>query len=293
MAFDVGDPVPLAVAVTDSSGAAANATLVTCTVTLPDGVTTVNVTVTNPSTGTYVGAYIATVPGRHTVRWVATGLNACTYSDVFEVAAADPGMLISLAQARSALRLPGSVSASQRIDDEDLRELIMAATGPMEDLCGPILPRQCDETHDGGGVTVRLLQAPCISITNVVESYGAGYNRTLTLETLDGNGAFDSFGYTVDLDDGILMRRISGVAAQFIGGRRNIHVTYVAGRTVISMRLVRATRRLVRWLWQTEMQGQRPTNSGPEQVTYTPMGFAVPNAVVQLCGDERRIQGVA
>ena len=40
MAYDLGDPVPLAISIKDSAGVAANATLVTLTVTAPDGTAT-------------------------------------------------------------------------------------------------------------------------------------------------------------------------------------------------------------------------------------------------------------
>jgi hypothetical protein len=174
-----------------------------------------------------------------------------------------------------------------KFNDEDLRDLIIDARGVMEDICGPILKRNCDEWHDGGSSQIRLLQAPVISITTVSESYGAGYTRALTEQVLDG-GSFDAFGFTIDKDDGLLTRRVSGTAGVFVGGRRNVHVVYVAGRTTIPGNLRRATRRLVRWLYQTELQGQRPQGQGPEKVAYTPGGFAVPIAVVQLCGAEAR-----
>ena len=58
--YDLGDVVSLSVNVVDSAGAAANATAVVCTVTLPDG-TTATPDVTNSATGTYTIAYTPTV----------------------------------------------------------------------------------------------------------------------------------------------------------------------------------------------------------------------------------------
>jgi hypothetical protein len=64
--------------------------------------------------------------------------------------------LITLAQAKLSLRtLPGFTA-----DDADIGDLITSATAAMDDLCGPIITRACDETHDGGRPNVRLLQAP-------------------------------------------------------------------------------------------------------------------------------------
>jgi hypothetical protein len=286
MAIDLGDVWPLSVFITDDNGNAANASAVVLTITLPDGTTTAP-TVTNPATGTYTASYATVQTGRHEVFWSATGTNACDFEDAFFVQPRHQ-LIISLAEARASLRLP----AGQTVDDEDLRSLIVSATVVMEDLCGPIVSRACDETHDGGYLTVRLLQAPIMSVQTVTESYGAGYNRTLTAQPLDGS-TFDTYGYTVDKDDGILERRFSGVAGPFMVGRRNIHVTYTAGRTVVRPNLIRATRRLVRFMWQQEMQGQRPNGQTPEQVatSTTPSGYLVPNAVKALCADDLRTVG--
>jgi hypothetical protein len=286
MAIDLGDVWPLSVFVTDVDGNAVNAGAVVLTITLPDGTTTAP-TVTNPVTGTYTASYVTVQTGRHEVFWSATGANACDFEDAFFVQPQHQ-LIISLAQARSSLRIP----AGQTVDDEDLRELIAAATVIMEDLCGPIVSRACDETHDGGYLTVRLLQAPAISVTSVKESYGAGYTRTLTAQPLDG-ATFDAFGYTVDLTDGILTRRMSGIAGPFMNGRRNIHVTYTAGRSIVRPNLIRATRRLVRFLWQQEMQGQRPNGQAPESMatSTTPSGYLVPNAIKAWCADDLRTVG--
>ena len=59
MATDLGDVVPLAVTVKDSSGTAANTTTVSCTITLPD-LTTTTTSVTNATTGSYTATYTPT-----------------------------------------------------------------------------------------------------------------------------------------------------------------------------------------------------------------------------------------
>lgn len=286
--IDIGDPVALTFLVTDAAGAPANATGATATITLPDN-TTATPTVSNPSVGTYSAAYITTQAGHHKVVWAATGLNARTQSDVFEVSPLDSRLLISLDQARKGLRMP----AGQTADDEELRDLINAARGPMEDLCGPILSVACDEWHDGGWASVRLLQAPVIAVTTVLESYGAGYNRTLSNQPLDG-ATYDAFGYTVDLKDGLVTRRISGRDGPFAAGRRNVHVTYTAGRAVIPANILRASRYLIRWMWQMELRGQRAAAGTPrEDVSTTPGGFLVPNIVLEALANERRLPGIA
>jgi hypothetical protein len=109
-----------------------------------------------------------------------------------------PGIIISLADARRGLGLPTAAIAK----DETCGRAIAAATPIMEDLVGPILSRTCDEWHDGGSRTVRLLQSPVLSVQSVSESYG-NFVRTLTAQPLDGS-TFDAYGYTIDLVDGIL-----------------------------------------------------------------------------------------
>lgn len=280
--IDLGDPVVLTFLVKDATGALVDAGAATVTVTLPDASTSTPA-ITHPSTGTYVATFATTQAGRHGVRWVATGANAQTYTDVFQVADSVPGMLISLAEARLGLTVPAAAVAK----DDDLRTLITECTPIMEDICGPILPAAKDEWYDGGAGTVRLLYAPIISVTQVQESYG-NFTRTLTEQALNGS-TFDAYGYTVDKVDGILQRRISGKQGIFQPGRRNVHVTYTAGRSVMTANLVLATRRLVRHLWQQEQQGFRPDFGSPEgTMVSTPGGFLVPRVVVEACGAEAR-----
>ena len=283
--IDLGDVVTLQTTTRDAAGTPGNATTVVATVTTPSGVAT-NPAVTAVGSGVYSIAYATTEPGRHTVRWVATGVNPGAWADVFWVAPADPGLLISLAEARTSLRF----LAAQTADDEDVRSIIAAATGPMEDLCGPIVPRTCDEWHDGGTSMVTLDHAPVISVTSVTESAGS-MTRQLTEQPLSG-ASFDAWGFTVNTLSGILTRRTVGVDAPFEPGRGNVHVVYRAGRLVMPANLLRATRRLVRHLWQTEMLGLQPTQIG-EPLTVTPSGFAIPNAVVELCAAELRLRAVA
>jgi len=278
--IDLGDVYSKTYTVKNPAGVPADAGTFAVTITLPDGTNVAGPITHTANTGVYLLGYPTTQSGQHIVEIVGTGVNAFTTSDVFQVAPAKPGFVISLEQARKSLRMP----AGQTIDDEDLRDLIASATAPIEDMCGPILARACDDWLDGGWDSVRLLQAPCIAITAVTESFGAGYTRTLTSQPLDGT-TFDGYGYTVDLVDGLVIRRAMGTAAPFMTGRRNIHVTYTAGRVVIPQNLIRATRRLVRFMWQQEMQGQRPNGSSPEMVS-TPSGYLVPNAIRTLCGAE-------
>jgi hypothetical protein len=277
MAFDLGDPIPLTFTVRNAAGAPENATTVVLTITLPD-LTTVTPAVTG-LVGVYTPntPYVATLAGRHLVNWVATGTNACTSSDVFNVLPADAGFIISLADARRGIRSIGTAT------DEDLRDLIADVTPIMEDICGPLLRKTRVETYDGGTSQINLLYAPILSITSITESYGASYVRAITAQDIFAGGNLDTFGYSVDLVTGIVTRRAAGVAINFAAGKRNVQVTYVSGRAVIGGNILRATRYLVRHLWQIEQQRVPLVNGQPEPTTYI-LGYAVPNIVIEMCG---------
>jgi uncharacterized repeat protein (TIGR01451 family) len=282
MSLDLGDPVPLSITVRNAANVPENAGAVVLTITLPDG-TTATPAVTGAS-GVYTlnAPYIAVQSGRHTVRWVATGANSTTLSDVFNVTGSDPGFIISLAEARAGL---GLVNADT-VRNEDLRSYIAAATPIMEDIVGPILRTTRTETYDGGGTAISLLWSPIISVSSVTESYGT-FARALTVQDVFAGSGLDSYGYTVDLVTGVVTRRAAGVAMSFPAGRRNIQVTYVSGRATLGANLLLATQRLVRHLWQQAQQGFRPTMGTPnEAMGSTPSGFAVPKAVLEICAGD-------
>jgi hypothetical protein len=289
MAFDVGDPIPLIFRTIDAAGNPADVTTAVLTVTLPDG-TSVTPAVGAPSpVGTYQPAvpYIATQAGIHRVSWVGTGVNAQSLTDAFNVLPADPGYLISLAEARRGIRMTGTVT------DEDLRSLIADVTPIIENIVGSILPTQHVETYDGGSTQISLLWSPVISVTSIVESYGSTYVRALTApDIFTGAGGSDIYAYTVDLVTGIITRRAGGVAMAFPGGKRNIQVSYTAGRTTVGGNILRATRYLIRHLWQME-QGQVPLVNGQPMASSPVLGFAVPNIVIEMCGADTRPQGLA
>ena len=144
MAYDLGDVVSLSVNVTDSAGAAADATSTTCLITLPD-LTTASPSVTHASTGTYTATYTPTQVGRHTVYWQAMGLNAAAFSDVFDVRPAQSTQILSLADAKAALNMNASTN------DEELRGYIEATTALIEERIGPVVQRTVTETVTGWG----------------------------------------------------------------------------------------------------------------------------------------------
>lgn len=294
MAFDLGDPIPLTFETYDVATmlVPTDVTTAVLTITLPDQ-SAVTPAVVKTSTGVYAptAPYVSTQAGIHRVSWVGTiGGTTQFKTDTFNVLPADPRFLISLADARRGL----GTTAANTVKDEDLRTYIAAATPIMEDIVGSILRQSRVESYDGGSTQINLLWPPLISVTSVIESYGSSSQRTLTAQDIFAGSGLDSYGYTVDLVSGIITRRASGVAMPFAAGKRNIQVTYVAGRSSVTGNILLATRRLIRHLWQQEQQGFRPPMSGPDtSMGTTPMGFAVPKAVLEMCADSTRISGIA
>jgi hypothetical protein len=147
---------------------------------------------------------------------------------------------------------------SQQGDITDkVQGVIDAATAFVEFETGPIVPRTyTNEVHSGGGPTIVLLNPPILSIASVVEYVGqTGYTLTqCELGTVTGQ-------YSFSLDDaeaGIICRRFNGgIAGAFLGGFRNISVTYTAGRTSVPGDVRMAALEDIRGLFtQTQYGGQ-------------------------------------
>jgi len=240
MAYDLGDLVGLAISVKDTSGTAANATAVTCTITLPDG-TTATPTVSNATAGSYTVDYTPTTAGRYLVRWVATGTNASSYTDAFTVN--DPGdlSLLSLTDAKQYLNITSSSA------DEELRQFILEASDIAERLTSRQLRRKTyTEVYSVSGPYFSLKQQPVISVTTVTEDA-----ETLTAGT----------DYVLDTALGILYRGSTLSPLYWHAGQDNIAVTYVAGEGNPSPTAVLLVKELTRHLWRTQ-RGASPMGMG-------------------------------
>ena len=262
--YEVGQTVTFAVKIYDSTGALADlgGGNPTCTVTKPDGTTT-TATVTKPSTGNYQGALTTTLAGRYRGTFIGSGTNsgALPWSDVADVWPSDPRLIISLADAKAALNVPSGT----RVNDDELRLYIAATTQVIEDIVGNVLSTSITETFDGGGYSVLLSQVPS-AITSV---------------TVDGTATTN---YVANLSSGIVYAGTSGVPWVFNSGRQNVVVTYAAGLQQIPPNVILAAREEVRFLYQIGQQGGRPSLGGaPQDLSWTPSGFAVPQRVIELC----------
>lgn len=274
--YDYGDPVPLTVNVKDANLVLANATTVTLTVTLPDGTTTAP-SVTNPSTGVYQATHQPTMSGRHAVQWVATGANASSYADVFDVRDPSPPYIVSLADAKQFLNITASA------DDEEIRGYIESATRVVENIAGPVLPRTYSEVHQSGRVIV-LNHAPVISLTSLIPVQTGGI--TYAVGDLD-----------LDLTTGIVRRIVAltyiGEISPFAYFWGPLRVTYVAGRRVIPANMTLAARIIIGHLWETQRaqvgRVARGGRFGTDEISFSPeVGFAVPRRAIELLDPDRR-----
>ena len=270
MTYDLGDVVPLGITITDSTGANANASAVTCTIYQPDGTTTTG-SVTNPSTGLYNVDFSPTQVGRHAIKWVATGTNASAYSDEFIVRDFTELGIVGLAEVKAHLNIPSTLTT----DDEELRRFIDAGSDLAEGYVGQVLGRRTftDELYDGGTEFVRIRNPKAISITSVYENDSLvssnAYNLDYTGQRLYriGSGtlyATNSYGY-------------------WTGGFNNIKITYVAGYVNPPMAAKQGVLEIIRHLWTTQrgaMNVMGRVQSGDE--LYSTPTYSLPRRAMEL-----------
>jgi hypothetical protein len=280
MTYDLGDVIPLGITITDSTGANANASAVTCTITLPDGTTSTG-SVTNPSTGLYNCDFSPTQTGRHAVRWLATGTNASAYTDEFTVRDyADLG-IVGLDEVKAHLNIPTTDTTL----DEELRRFIDAATDLAETYVGQVLGRKTftSELYDGGTEFIRIRNPKAISITSVTE-----------------NGlAVSSSAYVLDYTGQRLYRIGSGTLyatnsyGYWVQGMNNISITYVAGYVNPPMAARQGVLEIIRHLWQTQrgsMSVMGRSLGGDE--LYTTPTYSLPRRAMELL-DPTSFPGIA
>lgn len=165
-----------------------------------------------------------------------------------------PSALVSIDDVYAHLNIP---TADQTTDlAAELQTFIDAATTLVEFVTGPVVPKQYTENHNGGGETIVLYNAPVMQVDSVTEYVGP-VAYPLTLVTL---GQTDSIGpYSYTLDDpasGIIRRRWSGgIAGPFIGGSRNIAITYWSGRAAVPGDVKLATLEDIRGLYTQTQYG--------------------------------------
>ncbi|MGP3684152.1 hypothetical protein ACTVZO_05460 [Streptomyces sp. IBSNAI002] len=272
MPFDLGDTVRLTAECRDPGGTLTNASAATLTITLPDG-TTATPSVTNPpaSAGEYRVDYPTVQAGRHGVRWLFTTPGAA-FTDMFDVRAAAPPLILSLADGRRHLQIPAGDTAA----DEQMRGWLESVTELVESFCGPVVRRTVVDDYDiqrGGVPRLALRRVPVLSVTSAVE-------------VLTGSPSYDAVALTVD-SNGILRRLDGGLLHGLL------RITYVAGRTVVPANLSSAARIILQHLWRTQYGASRALaglGGGEDFAVTEPIagfGYAIPNRAMQLMEPHR------
>lgn len=271
MPFDLGAVVPLGTEVRDAAGALANAGAMALTVTLPDATTASVSPVVPTSTGVYAYDYPSTQAGRHTVRWVATGLNAGAYTDSFDVREAAPSAILSLADAKRHLNITSTTH------DDEIRGWVESVTAGIESLVGPVIVRTFTERHEGRRVPMLALRhTPILTLTSVVP-------------VLTGGTAYTVGDLDVDTATGVLQRKDGGTLTG------PLRVTYTAGRRIVPAAVSSAAKIILQHLWRTQQGPARPQlGVGDFDVTEPAVGFgyAIPNRALQLLEPYRLPPGV-
>lgn len=253
--------------VRDNSDILQDAGTVTVDITKPDGVAVASFAATHSATGIYNFDYLTTQVGRHPFVVTATGgiLGSLVrkWTDSFDVAPADPGLIVSVDWAKKHLNLTGTV------ENEELRRVIAATTRVVESKAGATVRRTYTaEPYDGGNPSIMLNHFPVISITTVTES----------------GGTVAASGYSLTADTGILTRVSGFTQTAWTAGFQNVLVTYVAGRVDLPDNISLATEIIVQHLWETQRAGSATTSSAfaGEEVIPTGFGFSVPRRAIEL-----------
>lgn len=263
--YDLGDVVPLGITIKDSNGDLADATTVTCTITLPDGTTEAG-TVTHASTGSYTCDYAPATVGRYLVAWAATGTNASALNDVFDVRVGG-SQLVSLAEAKAHLQIADTTTTY----DDEITRFVDVVTELCESYTGTALyARTVTETHDGGDTVLLLRRLPVVSVTSVV---------------VDGTTQ-STDSYAVDTVSG-LVRSLAGAIGS---DPQDTVVTYRAGRSTVPARARHAALEALRHLWATQRGAMsRASLNGDDYVSG--MGWSLPRRVMELL-DDLRVSGI-
>lgn len=290
--YYLGQDVPIAVTVLNDSGSPASASSVVATVTNPDGTTQAPAT-SNVGLGAYQAVVPATSqPGTYVVRWVASGSGfTFVYETQFQVQPSTAEQIVDLQSVKAHLNMiPTDTS-----QDAELLGFILAATPIIRDIIGPFLPETHVEFFNGGVQTLSVEWQPLISVQSVYEYYGLS-SFLLTEQPLGTQ--LTAFGFTVDYTTGQLTRRtFGGEAAEFALGSKNVKVTYTAGRSSIPYNVRLGALELIRHNWQMTQQGGRgrmrsSVGGGGDEMS-VPIGFAVPDRVVEMLAPHRRPPGIA
>jgi hypothetical protein len=284
----VGVQVPLPFTLTDSTGAAQDASggtgTVVATVTLPDG-TTSTPAVTHvgaAGSGQYQALYTTTQAGHHIITWAVAGTTPGSYTDSFEVQAATDPTIVSLAEAKEILKL----STAQY--DLQVQGHNAACTDVIEYYCGPVVQRTIIEELPSHGTEMFLSKPPVLQLLawTVLPAQFSAQGITLPsppspmLRTRLYGLEYPLTQLHVDNERGIVTHT---------GGLPFIYCAYAwqysAGRVIIPAGIYEAAKVILKHLYAVERGGQAGGTQaayGESETTMTPLGFAIPNRAFEM-----------
>lgn len=172
-----------------------------------------------------------------------------------------PSSLVSLDDVYTHLNIPDADQSSGL--GTKLQGFIDAATAMVEYVTGPIVPAQFVENHDGGHEIIALYNPPIMRVDSVVEYVGP-VAYPLELVTLGQGNGIGPYSYTLDDPaSGVIRRRwAGGIVGSFIGGNRNVAVTYWSGRATVPADVRLATLEDIRGLYTQTQYGSRAGGAG-------------------------------
>ena len=142
----------------------------------------------------------------------------------------DPLALLDRIEAYEAINdTTTAAAADSERDDEFIGIWVPAISRRIDELCGPVVKRTItDERHDGGRHVIRLRHVPISSVTTVTEYDGTA--ATVLAEETNETKPDDAYLVDGGRYDRDLRRRSGESDVNFAVGRRNVEVTYEAGR---------------------------------------------------------------
>lgn len=180
--------------------------------------------------------------------------------------------LLTLDEARTAVNL------ADNGQDTQLQLFLTGLSSRVDKLCGPVVSRAVsDELHDGGKPRIWFDFTPVFTVSTITEYR----HTTATVLSAESNVSKPADGYLLD-NAGVVYyawRRSGGADTTFPTGRRNIAVTYNAGRYAdtgsVDEQFKVAAAAILRRVWKREQAiwAQRPGWSADLDNPAPTMGF--------------------
>jgi hypothetical protein len=282
--YELGDLYPAALDVFDQNRQLANPAAATLVITQPDQTAVTPVLTLPPAeTGKLRYLFPTVQPGRHLTRWVVTMAGSTpskAYTDVFDVLAAAPPSILSLADAKQTL----SMDPAYTDDDDELRGKLRGITASVERYMRTVYAyRQVTEIIERPRMGVpwtlpaslRLTYVPVISLTSLVTLRPDSTVLT-TYDTVND--------MWVDPESG-LVHRTGG--PPFAG---RMQAVYAAGMRVIPENVIEGSRVLLQAVWETR-RGPGGVNGvvGPEEMSDYRHYTALPRKCIDWLGPPRPV----